>query len=78
MAAPNIPDDVAAEVGRAILTALANVSQAPAVCPALPPCETCDSTGWDPLPDEVDEFGHIYSSFRPCPDCERIGSRAAA
>jgi hypothetical protein len=44
----------------------------------MPPCETCDSTGWDSLPDEVDDFGHVYSSVRPCPDCERVGSRAAA
>ena len=44
----------------------------------MPECPTCDSTGWQSLPDEVDGFGHVYSSVRPCPDCDRIGSRAAA
>ena len=44
----------------------------------MPECPTCDSTAWQSLPDELNDTGHVYSSVRPCPDCDRIGSRAAA
>jgi hypothetical protein len=75
MAAPNIPDDVAAEVGRAILTALANVSQAPPA-PALPHCETCDSTGWVYVDPYIDQHGHVYPQVEPC-TCGRVKTVAA-
>jgi hypothetical protein len=77
MAAPNIPDDVAAEVGRAILTALARVSQrAPVPVPAPAPCQTCAGTGWVDVDPYVDQHGHVYPQVEPC-SCGRVKALAA-
>ena len=67
---PHIPDDIAAELGRAVFKALTAATQPPSRI-ALPPCSTCEGTGWVDVDPYVDPHGHVYPQVEPC-DCGRV------